>query len=123
MKFFKCKHCGNVIVYLENSGAPVSCCGEKMAELEPASVEAATEKHIPVLSLEGNVLTVSVGSVEHPMLPEHFIKWIVLETSAGFEIKTLNPGDQPKAVFNVPTGLQILGVYEYCNIHGLWKNI
>jgi superoxide reductase len=123
MKFYKCKHCGNIIIYLEDSGVAVNCCGEKMEELVPGSVEAATEKHIPVLSLEGNTLTVSVGSVDHPMLPEHFIKWIVVETSTGFEKKTLSPGDQPKAVFNIPTGVSILGVYEYCNIHGLWKNL
>jgi superoxide reductase len=123
MKFYKCRHCGNIIVYLENSGVAVNCCGEKMEELVPNSVEAANEKHIPVCTLEGSLFTVNVGSVDHPMLPEHYIKWVALETAAGFETKNLAPGDAPKAVFTVPIGLEIKGVYAYCNIHGLWKNI
>lgn len=73
-KFFICEHCGNIIAMVENKGVPVMCCGQKMTELVPGSVDAAVEKHVPVVSVEGNLVTVTVGSVAHPMLPEHSIK-------------------------------------------------
>ena len=99
MKFYVCKHCGNIITFEENKGVPVICCGEKMSELVPGSVDAAAEKHVPVISVEGNKVTVTVGEVAHPMLEEHFIKWIVLETAQGSQRKELKAGEQPQAVF------------------------
>ena len=87
MKFYVCAHCGNIITFVKDSGVPVMCCGEKMQEIVPGTVDAAVEKHLPVVSVEGSQVTVQVGSVEHPMLPEHFIEWIVLETSTGSQMR------------------------------------
>ena len=121
MKFYVCKHCGNIIAYAKNKGVPVMCCGEKMSELVPGSVDAATEKHVPVISVEGNKVTVTVGEVEHPMAEEHFIEWIVLETSTGSQMKALTPGEKPQAVFALADGEKAVAAYAYCNLHGLWK--
>ena len=82
-KFYICEHCGNIIVKVKDSGVPVMCCGEKMKELMPGTVDAAVEKHVPDYRVEGNMVTVTVGSVEHPMLPEHYIEWVFLQTKHG----------------------------------------
>ena len=121
MKFYVCKHCGNIITYLNNAGVPVVCCGEKMSELIPGTTDAAVEKHVPVVSVDGNVVTVKVGAVEHPMLDVHYIQWIVLETNQGNYIKNLVPGQAPQASFILADGEQAVAAYEYCNLHGLWK--
>ncbi len=119
-KFFICKHCGNLVTFIKESGAPLTCCGEAMTEIEPNTVDAATEKHVPVVTLDGNTVTVEVGSVEHPMIPEHFIQWIYIQTDNGFQIKYLEPGDKPKAIFAL-NDEKVVAAYEYCNLHGLWK--
>ena len=121
MKFFRCEHCGNIVAMVKESGVPVVCCGEAMKPLVPNTVEAAHEKHIPVLSREGEHVTVTVGSVAHPMLDSHYIEWIALQTKSGNQRKALHPGAEPKAVFLVPEDDEIVGVYAYCNLHGLWK--
>ena len=121
MKFYVCKHCGNIITYLNNAGVPVVCCGEKMSELIPGTTDAAVEKHVPAVSVDGNVVTVKVGAVEHPMLDVHYIQWIVLETNQGNYIKNLVPGQAPQATFVLADGEQAVAAYEYCNLHGLWK--
>ena len=121
MKFYVCKHCGNIITYLNNAGVPVTCCGEKMSELIPGTTDAAVEKHVPAVSVDGNVVTVKVGEVEHPMLDVHYIQWIVLETNQGNLIKNLVPGQAPQATFVLADGEQAIAAYEYCNLHGLWK--
>lgn len=121
MKFYVCAHCGNIITFVKDSGVPVMCCGEKMQEIVPGTVDAAVEKHLPVVSVEGSQVTVQVGSVEHPMLPEHFIEWIVLETSTGSQMKALTPGEKPQAVFALADGEKAVAAYAYCNLHGLWK--
>lgn len=121
MKFYICKHCGNIITFMENKGVPVMCCGEKMSELVPGSVDAATEKHVPVISVEGNKVTVTVGEVEHPMAEEHFIEWIALETQEGNQRKELKPGSKPQAVFMLAETDKAVAAYAYCNLHGLWK--
>ena len=121
MKFYVCKHCGNIITFEENKGVPVICCGEKMSELVPGSVDAAAEKHVPVISVEGNKVTVTVGEVAHPMLEEHFIKWIVLETAQGSQRKELKAGEQPQAVFMLTDCDKPVAAYAYCNLHGLWS--
>lgn len=97
------------------------CCGEKMSELVPGSVDAATEKHVPVISVEGNKVTVTVGEVEHPMAEEHFIEWIALETQEGNQRKELKPGSKPQAVFMLAETDKAVAAYAYCNLHGLWK--
>ena len=121
MKFYICEHCGNIVTYVKSAGVPVVCCGEKMKELVAGTVDAAREKHIPEYSVEGNVVKVVVGSVEHPMQPEHFIQWVVVETNKGSQIKYLEPNTPPKAEFVLAEGEELVAVYEYCNLHGLWK--
>lgn len=92
-----------------------------MEKLIPGTVDAALEKHIPVIKQEGNMVRVEVGSVAHPMLPEHYIQWIVLETKNGVQIKKLSPSDEPCALFPLAEGDAVVAAWEYCNIHGLWK--
>lgn len=122
MKFYKCEHCGNIVNFLVESGVPVVCCGENMKELIANTVEAAYEKHIPVVIADGSKITVKVGSVEHPMLKEHHIAFVVAETDQGFIKKTLSIGNKPECSFILNDGEKLLNVYEYCNLHGLWKN-
>jgi len=117
-KFYICRHCGNIVTLVHESGAPLSCCGEQMIELKANTSDGATEKHIPVVDVGVGKITVTVGSVVHPMLEEHYIQWIALETADRVEFQYLKPGEEPKAEFvNVASGT----IYEYCNLHGLWK--
>ena len=81
MKFYICSHCGNIIAYVKSSGVPVMGCGEKMQELVANTTDAAVEKHVPVVTVDGQKVTVTVGSAEHPMTPEHYIQWIALATA------------------------------------------
>lgn len=121
LKFYVCKHCGNIITYINNAGVPVVCCGEKMQEIVPGAVEASHEKHIPVIEKNGNDVLVKIGAVPHPMQPEHYIEWIVLQTKEGCQIKHLTPNDKPEAKFAVASNDEVIGAFDYCNIHGLWK--
>jgi superoxide reductase len=121
MKFYICKHCGNIIAYVRSSGVPVVCCGEEMSEIIPGTTDASLEKHVPVVKVEGNKVYVTVGSAPHPMLPEHYIQWIALQTKAGNQRKALSPGVEPKACFDICEGDEVEAVYEYCNLHSLWK--
>lgn len=118
-KFFICRHCGNLVEAVHNSGVPMICCGEKMQALEPNTVEASGEKHLPVAKYENGVLTVNVGSVDHPMVEEHLIQWIYVETENGGLRKNLKAGDKPAAVFHLGDEKPV-AVYAYCNLHGLW---
>ena len=118
-KFYICEHCGNLVNAVHDSGVPMMCCGKKMAELVPGTVEASAEKHIPVISVEGNVVRVSVGEVEHPMVTEHSILWICLETDKGVYRKQLTPGAVPAAAFTLMNE-NAVAAYAYCNLHGLW---
>lgn len=121
VKFFICRHCGNIIEFVEDKGVKCKCCGEEMQELVPGSVDASAEKHIPVVTVvDGTNVTVKVGSVEHPMIPEHYIQWIELETEKGIQRKYLAPGEKPEAHFFLTEDRPICA-YAYCNIHGLWK--
>lgn len=120
LEFFKCAHCGNVAVKLFDQGAPLSCCGEEMQPLRAGETDGALEKHVPVVTV-GKTIHVEVGSVLHPMMEAHYITMIVLETSRGFQVAHLNPGQEPKADFVVALGETPVAVYEYCNLHGLWK--
>ena len=120
LKFFRCVHCGNIIVKVVDKGVPVVCCGEPMEELVPNTVDAATEKHVPVVTVDGAKVDVAVGEVEHPMGEDHYITMIVLETAKGFQVAPLTPADAPKASFALAEGDSVVAVYEYCNLHGLW---
>ena len=120
IRFFKCMHCGNIIGVIHNAGGPMMCCGEKMTELIPGTTDAAVEKHVPVVSIEGNIVTVKVGEVEHPMLEEHFIQWVYLQTDRGGQRKCLKPGEKPEVKFALCDEKPV-AVFEYCNLHGLWK--
>ena len=109
-----------MIEKVEDHGVPVMCCGKKMQELVPGVVEASHEKHIPVAKVEGNLVKVAVGSVEHPMAEEHSILWVALESDKGLYRKHLEVGKAPEAVFALADEKPI-AVYAYCNLHGLWK--
>ena len=121
MTFYKCEHCGNIIAMVKNTGVPVVCCGEKMKEIVPGTVDASLEKHVPVFEVKDNVVYVTVGAVIHPMEEKHFIEWISLQTNAGNQRKVLKPGTEPKAAFAICEGETVEAVYAYCNLHGLWK--
>ena len=118
--FFYCKHCGNFVGTLHFSGAIPVCCGEKMTEVIPNTVDAAQEKHVPVIEADGNKVTVKVGSVTHPMTEEHLIQWIYLQTESGAQRKCLAAGDAPEATFMLTEGDKPVAAYAYCNLHGLW---
>ncbi|NLU24962.1 MAG: desulfoferrodoxin [Clostridiales bacterium] len=120
-KFFICRHCGNIIAMVHESGVPVVCCGEKMQELIPNTTDASQEKHVPVITADGKTVTVKIGSAAHPMTEEHSIQWICLTTKQGRQRKVLHPGDAPEAVFALTEGDEALAAYAYCNLHGLWK--
>lgn len=119
-RFFICKHCGNLVGMIHNSGVSMVCCGEPMTELVPNTTDASQEKHVPVVEVSGNTVTVKIGSVEHPMTQEHYIQWIYLETKHGGQRKSLLPGDKPQAVFEL-AGDEAVAAYAYCNLHGLWE--
>ena len=121
MKFYRCKKCGQIIAIVKETKVPVMCCGEKMEEIIPGTTDAAVEKHVPVFEVKDGIVTLTVGSVEHPMLPEHYIEWIAIKTKTGNQRKELKPGDAPKAVFAIVDGDEVEEVYAYCNLHSLWK--
>lgn len=118
-RFYICEKCGNTVGMIHSSGVPLMCCGQKMAKLEAGTVEASKEKHIPVATVEGNTVKVSVGSVEHPMAEEHSILWVYLQTSKGGQRKCLEVGKAPVVTFALADE-EPLAVYAYCNLHGLW---
>lgn len=120
-KFYICKHCGNIYAAVKQTKVPVMCCGAKMEEIIPGTVEASVEKHVPVYTVDGNLVKVTVGSVEHPMQDVHYIEWISIQTKQGNQRKALNPGETPTATFALVEGDQVEAVYAYCNLHGLWK--
>ena len=120
-RYFICEHCGNIIAMVKDKGVPIMCCGQKMTELIPGAVEAAVEKHLPVIAVDGNQVTITVSSVEHPMADVHYIEWISIETKQGNQRKGLNPGDEPKAEFMICDHDEVVAAYAYCNLHGLWK--
>jgi superoxide reductase len=119
-KFFICKHCGNLIGLIENKGVPMVCCGEKMTELIPNTVEASVEKHLPVVAVLGNKIEVAIGSIPHPMEEAHHIDFVYVETEFGGQRKSFKVGQTPKAIFSFEDDKPI-AVYAYCNLHGLWK--
>ena len=117
MKFFKCPDCGTIVIPDRfDSFEP-----KKLVELIPNTTDASGEKHVPVITVDGNCVKVEVGSVAHPMLEAHYITFVVLETSQGYQKKDLKPGEKPEAVFALAEGEKAVAAYEFCNLHGLWK--
>ena len=122
MNIFKCEKCGSMVIKINDAACTPVCCGDSMTALEPGTSDGAHEKHVPVVEVNGNKVTVKVGEVEHPMTEEHYISHVVLETDAGIQIAELHPGDKPEAVFSVVKGASVIAAYAYCNLHGLWKS-
>lgn len=120
-KYYICERCGNIVAMVKDVGVPIMCCGQKMKELIPGTTDAAQEKHVPTYKVEDGKVYVTVGSVEHPMLDNHYIEWVTLETAQGVQRKELKPGDKPQVCFALSEGDEVKGVYAYCNLHSLWK--
>ena len=121
MEFYRCAHCGQIVAIVKKTGVPIVCCGEKMQKIEPGTTDAAAEKHVPVVKVEGNVVTVTVGEAAHPMLPEHYIEWVSLQTKSGNQRKELTAEDKPEVQFALLEGDEVVAAYAYCNLHSLWK--
>lgn len=117
--FYRCSVCGNIVELVKNGGGELVCCGKPMTKLVANTTDASQEKHVPVASRKDGKIVVEVGSVPHPMIPEHFIEWIAVVSDNGIERIHLNPGQEPKAIF---CDKDSVDVYEYCNLHGLWKS-
>ena len=109
MKFYICKHCGNIVTKLTSAGVPIKCCGENMVLLEAGVTDAAVEKHVPAVT------------VAHPMTAEHYIPWVALETETSASVEWLQPEQAPEVVFALAEGQKPKAVYAWCNLHGLWK--
>ena len=122
MTFYRCAKCGNIVVKYVDGGGELVCCGEPMAIIDPNTTDAAQEKHVPAVTVDGDKSIVNVGSVDHPMEEKHFIQWIYVVTEDGVIARCLNPGDAPRAEI-VLGGQKPIEVYEYCNLHGLWKTV
>ena len=120
-KFYLCKHCGNLVGMVDDKGVPLVCCGENMTELVPNTVDAAKEKHVPVVRVDGLSVEVTLGSAPHPMLPEHHIAWVYLRTARGGQRKCLAVPGEPTARFALTEDDRALTAFAYCNLHGLWK--
>ena len=118
--FYLCGACKNLVYMVDKKVCTPKCCGETMIELNANTTDAAQEKHVPAVTVNGNMLEVKVGSVEHPMTEAHYIQWIFVETEKGGQIKYLTPQDKPEACFAIVDD-RALAVYAYCNLHGLWK--
>ncbi len=121
-KFLKCNACGKIIHVVKDSQIVPTCCGKDMVEIIPGTVDASVEKHLPVFEDNDGKIIVSVGSVEHPMTPEHLIEWVLIETDKGVQRIDLKAGDKPVAVFHLTAGDSLSAVYAYCNLHGLWAS-
>ena len=119
-KFYICPHCGNIVEMVHDAGVKPFCCGQKMNELIPNTVDASGEKHIPAVKVVEGVVEVNVGSVDHPMVDVHWIEWVQLVTDKGSYRKWLNPGEAPNVKFLLSEEKPV-AVYAYCNLHGLWK--
>ncbi len=120
-QFFVCAQCGSVMELLNDNDEAMECCGEPFALLRPGASDGAAEKHVPVVKVQGNTVKVQVGSVPHPMLPEHHIGWIWLQTALGGQRRVLAAGDAPEAEFMLAAGDTADAAWAWCNLHGLWK--
>lgn len=118
-KFYICKHCGNIVGLIKNSGVPLVCCGDSMVQLIPNSTTADPLKHVPEVVSEDGKIIVKIGQVPHPMTEEHLIEWVYVATENGGHRKCLSAGMEPRVEFCLGDD-KPLAVYAYCNIHGLW---
>ena len=118
LEIYKCEVCGNIIEVLHGGVGELVCCNQPMKHYVENTVDAATEKHVPVIEETGDGVKVKVGSVAHPMEEKHYIEWIEVIDNNKVCRKFLNPGDKPEAVFKCESGVT---AREYCNLHGLWK--
>jgi superoxide reductase len=121
MEFHKCAICGKIVAMVKDGVPDTICCGKPMLKLIPNTSDGAGEKHVPSAQAKDEVLSVKVGAVEHPMTEAHHIEWIAIETTAGNQRKVLDPLGKPEAKFALLPGEKVNAVYEYCNLHGLWK--
>jgi superoxide reductase len=121
MKFYYCNHCGNIIIYANNQGVPVICCGEKMTLLPSNKIYNMNEDHVPVVEIDGNRVVVKIGEIPHPMTAAHYISWVILETNNGFQRKELEPIIcTPQSSFLLCPGEIPLNAFAFCNQHQLW---
>ena len=118
-EIYKCEACGNIVAVLDGGAGELACCGEEMVKQTENTVDAAKEKHVPVVTAGNGVVTVKVGDVAHPMEAKHYIEWIEIIADGKSHRQFLNPGDTPAATFNVSAGQ--VTARAYCNLHGLWK--
>lgn len=118
--FYKCDVCGNIAIKVVEGGGEMCCCKQPMKVYEPNTTDGAQEKHVPAVTVEGDKLIANVGSVDHPMLDEHYIQWIYVVTEEGAIAKCLKPAEEPRAELCLG-GQKPVSVFEYCNLHGLWK--
>ena len=121
MRVYKCDICGKIVAMVKSTDVDTVCCGQPMRELVPGTTDGAKEKHVPVYTVCGSTVTVKVGSAEHPMTEAHRIEWIAIETENGNQRKELKTGEKPEATFALVPYDKVKSVYEYCNLHGLWK--
>ncbi len=122
-KFYRCNVCGNIILKIVDSDVQPSCCGKEMEELIPKTKEEGMEFHLPVINrVDNSVVRVEIGSKPHPMTPQHCIQWIYLETKRGGQFIKLTPDCKPTVEFCTCID-EPIAIYEYCNVHGLWKTI
>lgn len=119
-RFYICEHCGNIVGLVHDGGVPLMCCGQKMTHIVPGTVDASKEKHLPVVTVEGDTVKVDIGSVAHPMTEEHSILWVYMQTDRGGQRKALSVGGDPVVCFALKDEKPV-AVYAYCNLHGLWK--
>ena len=120
-KLLRCPICGKMVAVIKDTPVPTICCGRPMEVVNANTGDGAYEKHVPVVEVKGNEVFVKVGSVDHPMLPEHYIEYVVLRTNKGNQRKALKPGELPHVKFQIEEGEEVLEVLEYCNLHGLYK--
>ena len=120
-KFYVCEHCGNMVNMLHDSEVPMTCCGEEMKEIQANTTDASQEKHVPVITVQEDEVTVRIGSVPHPMTEEHKIVWVYLQTEKGEQLNCIDTQDQPETFFKLWDDDKVIAVFAYCNLHGLWK--
>ena len=122
MKIWKCTSCNNIVAVLREGTCVPHCCGQEMVELKANTVDAAKEKHVPVVEVNSLIATVTCGEVFHPMEENHYIEFMALVTTEGIKLDYLKPGMEPVCYFALGEGEEILSAYAYCNLHGLWKS-
>ena len=120
-RFYVCELCGKIVAMVKPSACPTMCCGQAMKEIVPNTTDASQEKHVPVYTVEGNLVKVQVGSAPHPMIAAHHIEWVSLQTKGGNQRKALVVDGAPEVTFSLVDGDEVEAVYAYCNLHGLWK--